>query len=174
MITTATLVCLSLASAPVGPERDPDVSASVSVRKSRPIAVTAVAKAFMLSEALPMVGVDVAYHLTDRLALGAQLSSVLLAVDASVYGRYFLLAGPRNGMFVDLGLHGVAAIMSPGIWAPSAEIGYEARSTSGFTFSLSTGLMAGTEPRCVACPPGQPPGRWWAVPLVSLRLGKAF
>jgi hypothetical protein len=172
MIATAAVFYLSLASA--DPARAPDATAAVSVRESHRLSVTAVGKAFIYREGLPMVGVDVAYQLTDRLALGAQLSTVLMAVDASVYGRYYLLARPRSGLFLDLGMHGLAAIMAGGTWAPSAEVGYEARSTGGFIVSVSAGLLAGPQPACDHCGPGMPAPGWFAVPVASFRVGKAF
>jgi hypothetical protein len=155
------------AEAPAGAVRE---TQEEPTRQTRRWLIAGVAKGMA-----PMLGIDLSYHVTDRFALGAQLSSLLVWGDASAYARYFPWASADRGLFVDVGVHATYVIMNETMYGPSLELGYEGRSPTGGTASISAGVIALRNPGCHHCGPGVDANpHWIAVPSVTLRLGHAF
>ena len=142
-----------------------------STRVQRRFSLTAVSSTFF---PVNMLGIQANYHLTDRLALNAQLRLGLPVADAGVGARFFLNAEPRSGLFVDASAHALASI-GMHAWGPAAELGYQYRGTSGFLFEASGSLMVlNVSSGCGCRPPGSPESSWEAFPVVNLRFGYAF
>jgi hypothetical protein len=124
----------------------------------------------------PLLGVQTNYHLTDRLALNAQLSLGMPVVDAAVGARFFLLTESRSGLFVDAGAHALAGIGMHALGG-AGEVGYQYRGPSGFLVEASAGVMVLNVDGGCGC--GSKPGSikrspWGAFPAVNLRLGYAY
>jgi hypothetical protein len=122
---------------------------------------------------VPVWGAEVSYSMTDRLALGAQLTTglpVFPLFDVSAHLRYFFAARERSGFYADLGGHLLGAIGGEGKGG-ALEIGYERR-WSGLTLGLSGGVAVvaasgcgcGIEQRTSVVP----------FPLLGVRLGHSF
>jgi hypothetical protein len=148
-------------------------TASPTTRQSRPFTLSAVGSSYLI---LPMVGIEAEYQLTDRFALGARLSTLLMVGDASVNARYFFRGGPTSGVFAELSAHTMGMIMGYSGQGGAAEIGYEHRSRSGFTLGISGGLTVLAGESCGCRPPSDKPvgTEWAAFPALNLRMGYAF
>jgi hypothetical protein len=173
---TSFAVALGLAFAAAAPVRAEAPATGVRetpeepTRQTRRWLIAGVAKGLA-----PMLGIDLSYHFTDRFALGAQLSSLLVWGDASVYARYFPWPAPDKGLFVDVSAHSTYVIMDEANHGAAFEIGYEGRSPTGTTASLSAGLMALRDPGCHHCGPGvDETPHWYVGPVATLRVGYAF
>lgn len=116
---------------------------AISTRVARPLTVSGVI-------GLPGgPGVDVSYHLSDRLAVSAQASSWLAVTDVGAQVRFFPLAGERAGLYLAAGPRAlVAPILLSGI-APglNTEIGGEFRGSGGFTIGGGIGVTGIYVPR---------------------------
>lgn len=166
---TATLV-LSAASAAFADA--PTVSAEASTRVQRRFSLAA-------TNTLPLglVGVNAQYHLSDRVALGAQASVGLTFIPAATAGlgmRVFLNAEPRSGLFFDASAQALASIGTRGLGG-AAELGYQYRARSGFLFEVSAQVLVLhiSEPdyHHVRTPEPSP---WRGIPGLNLRFGYAF
>jgi hypothetical protein len=169
---------LLLALAAAAPASSPP--ATVEAAAPPPVVSERLAHPFSVSGAfnLPMlnVGIDLSYQVLDRLAVGVQATTFLLAhTDLSVRTRVFLIARPRWGIYLGANGHYIHSplILSDPTWAATGELGWEYR-TPGRTV-IAVGAGAGrfwardTEGSndCRTCP-------WQSFwPLLNLRVGRA-
>ena len=132
-----------------------------STREQRPLTVS-----FAATLVMPSAGVDVSYQLADRLAVGLQLTTLVVHYDASLRTRFFVLAGPRSGLYLGANAHWWYSplILSKPTWAGTGELGYEVRDAQGFT--LGIGIGAGYI--------ADPADGWQLLPLCNLRIGRSF
>jgi hypothetical protein len=144
--------------------------ASASTRQSRPLTVAGAANAM-----LPSLGVDVSYQLNDRIAVGAQLTMLLIVHnDLSARGRLFLVAGERYGLYVGANLHGWYSplILDVPTIAATAELGYELRTDAGFTLGVGAGGGLLWVPGHAGVGGRKP--RWDPLPMLNLRIGRSW
>ena len=175
MISAGALAA-SLLTAPIASAEPLQIKATTtpaSARESRPFTLSAVGSAYFT---LPMAGIEAEYQLTDRFAVGARLSTILLGGDASANARYFFHATPTSGVYAELAAHAIGFIGYSGTGG-AAEIGYEHRSMSGFTLGVSGGLTVLAGESCGCGRPsadGEERTEWTAIPTLNFRLGYAF
>ena len=152
----------------------PQVSAEApSTRAARPFSLSAGMTTTGIG--LPLVGLEAEYQLTNRLGLGAALSTALLVVGASANVRYFLTAEPTSGLFLELDGHVFGGLVSAA--GGSAELGYQYRARGGFLLEVGAGLFVlHLADSCGCGPPPSVPREspWHAAPTAALRLGYAF
>jgi opacity protein-like surface antigen len=122
----------------------------------------------------PMVGVNAQYQLSNRFAVGGQLTLGMLIVDAGLGGRFFLNAEPRSGLYVDLSAHAIGGPLAEGLGG-MAEVGYQFRARSGFLVEAGAGLyvMRG-DGGCGCRRPGAEEHPWFTAPQLSMRFGYTF
>jgi hypothetical protein len=144
--------------------------AHASTRQARPLTLSVAANAV-----LPSLGVDVSYQLHDRVAIGAQLTQLLIAhLDVSARARLFLLAGERSGLYLGANLHVWYSplILDVLTGATTAELGYELRAPTGFTFAVGAGGGVLYVPGHAGVSGRKP--RWDPLPMLNLRLGRSW
>jgi len=135
--------------------------------------VSAVLQTFVLDGPVPLLGVEVAYHPIDRLAVAARLTTVLIAFDLAADVRYFVVpVQPRSGLYASIGGHLLAAFFGSGKGG-SVELGYEKQLPGGVNVAASAGVtLLGLD----SCGCGRPEQgtNWTWVPTVNLRMGRSF
>jgi hypothetical protein len=121
------------------------------------------------------MGLDLSYQLLDRVGVGVQATSMMLAhTDVSLRTRAFVVARPSWGLYA--GLNGRlwhSPILFEGLRPlADAEIGYEWRGAGGFTLGLGAG--AGFLLGC--CDPGPYPADspWTPIVMTNFRAGTSF
>jgi hypothetical protein len=140
-----------------------------STRERLPLTVSAAASIFAL-------GIDASYQLSDRVAVGAQVASAAVHNDVSLRSRYFLVARPAWGLYVGAAAHFMP--YSPLFFRSVAaggtfEVGYELRTSGGFTLGVGAGL--GAYHGDCACASESSDVRWVApLPAANLRIGKSW
>lgn len=139
-----------------------------STRTTRPLTISGAANAI-----LPSIGIDVSRQLTDRLAVGAQWTTLIVHNDVSLRTRLFILALRRAGLYLGANLHGWHSplILSTVTIAGTIELGYEWRLDSGFTVGVGVGAGPLWVPKGSEGAGGA--GRWEPLPLLDLRIGKS-
>jgi hypothetical protein len=153
--------------------QSPDLAASASsTRVERRFSLASVTN---LLGGYPMVGAAAQYQLSDRIAVGGQLTLGVLVIDAGLSGRVFLNAEQRSGLYLDLSAHAVGGPLAEGLGGV-AELGYQYRARSGFLFEAGGGLAVLHTPSndCACHPPGMEESPWHAIPQLTLRFGYAF
>ena len=120
------------------------------------------------------LGLDVSYQLTDRFAIGGQLTSTFLVHnDLSARTRLFLFARPSWGVYVGANLHGIHSpvLLSTPAAAGTLELGVEFRTEERWIVGFGAGggyLWAeSAEGR------GPDESNWMLWPVVNLRIGRA-
>jgi hypothetical protein len=137
--------------------------------RARPLAVSGAAAIYT---SVPFAGLDLVYDVNGRLALDAQLMSVVVLHDLSAGARFFFARYQRGGLYLGANAHYMTSFQSDGLLTVSAEAGVEKRSESGVVFGLSLGYMrkAPFDCRCII-----PDGEAQVGGLgVLVRVGKAF
>jgi hypothetical protein len=171
-LVTATLV-LGTASASFAEAPSASVQASTT-RQQRRFSLAA-ANTWYFGTAT--VGANAQYHLTDRLALGAQFSigSMLIPVATAGAGaRFFLNAEPTSGLFVDASAQAMVSMGVHGLGG-AGELGYQYRGRSGFLFEASFSVLVlhiPEEPHPHVVVPEPEPVQ--AFPALNVRFGYAF
>jgi hypothetical protein len=123
----------------------------------------------------PSLGVDVSYRLGPRVAVAAQLTTLLiLHTDLSVRSRLFLVSRDAVGLYVGANLHVWYSprILKVATVVGTLEAGGEWRAPCGLTFGLGAGGGLLRVPDHVDVPPPKP--RWSRIPLVNLRVGRSW
>jgi hypothetical protein len=149
-------------------------AAFTSARHQRRLGLTLATVSYGLRP--PLFGAQLQYHLSDRLAIGAQLTGAFLVADLSAHARGFLLADQTSGFYADAGAHAVGTT-GMAAFGGTAELGYQYRSFQGFL--LEVGLAVAVlytideeaEPPPGRAASGQP---WSVLPTFNLRIGYAF
>jgi hypothetical protein len=166
------VTALVLGGAPAAFGQNDLAASATSTRVERRFSLAAVTS--LPNGDFPMVGVNAQYQLSNRFAVGGQLTLGMLVVDAGLGGRFFLNAQPRSGLYVDLSAHAIGGPIAEGLGG-MAEVGYQFRARSGFLFEAGGGLyvMRG-EGACGCRPPGAEEHPWFTIPQLSMRFGYAF
>jgi hypothetical protein len=176
-IAIASLASLLLAAAPAPATAAPAAEATETgetSRQARPFSVSGVGT-FYVGANFPLVGVELAYHLFDRLAVTGQMTTFMgLFYDFSAGARTFILGNERSGLTLGLTARHFAAIMSEGSNGAGAEVGYEYRAQNGFLLSLGLGYILANAPECYHCRQDDPSPRWIHLFAGTVRIGKAF
>lgn len=144
-----------------------NVTPITSARLESPLSVSGA-----LNFPLVNLGIDVSYHLTDRFAVGGQLTTMLAATELTARTRFFFLARPRWGLYLGanaLLLHSPLLFSFPAIGA-TGEVGVESRPGS---WVLGFGAGAGAVWAETAEGAG-PDEHWHPYPVVNLRIGRAY
>lgn len=123
---------------------------------------------------LPIFSVEAEYQLTDRFALGGGLGSALVVGAASANARYFVVAAPTSGLYLELAGHVLGGLISGP--AGTAQLGYEYRARTGSLLELSAGLWVQHLDDCGCGPPPMVPREspWHPSAAASVRFGHAF
>jgi hypothetical protein len=164
---------LVLGAAPASFAQTPELAATAtSTRVERRFSLASVTNVI---GGFPMVGAAAQYQLSDRFAVGGQLTLGILMVDAGLGGRVFLNAEPRSGLYLDLSAHALGGPLANALGGV-AELGYEYRARSGFLFEAGAGLAVLNIPKskCGCSDPNSDEGPWHAMPQLTLRFGYAF
>jgi hypothetical protein len=136
----------------------------------RPVSISVAADAVT-----PSLGVDLSYRLNPRVAVAAQLTTLLIAhTDLSVRSRLFLVAGEELGLYVGANLHVWYSprVLKVATLAGTLEVGGEWQADSGLTLGLGAGGGLLRVPDLVDVAPPKP--RWDRLPLVNLRVGRSW
>jgi hypothetical protein len=116
-------------------------------RLARPLSVAGVVT---IEGYIPMAGVDLAYHVADRVALDLQLVAVppiegvrlLEAADLTAGARVFLLRRGYGGAYLAGSGHYSPDIEGGnGSTTVGAELGIDARNATGLVFNLAIGWL---------------------------------
>ncbi len=135
--------------------------AAGSTREQRPFTLS-----FAATLVMPSAGLDVSYQLSDRVAVGLQLTTLVVHYDASVRTRFFLIAGERSGLYAGANAHGWYSplILSQPTVAATGEVGYELRDSEGFTLAVGAGAGGVRDPST----------GWQLIPLLNFRIGRSL
>jgi hypothetical protein len=161
-LATMSLCCWLTLPGSVGAE------SAASGRATGPVSISAAANAVK-----PSLGVDVSYRLNPRVALAAQLTTLLIAhTDLSLRSRLFLLSGDSWGLYVGANLHGWYSpiVFKVATVAGTLEVGGEWWTRSGLILGFGAGGGLLRVPDHVDVAPPKP--RWSRLPLMNLRVGK--
>jgi hypothetical protein len=141
---------------------------AASGRATGPVSISAAANAVK-----PSLGVDVSYRLNPRVAIAAQLTTLLIAhTDLSVRSRVFLVSRDAWGLYVGANLHGWYSpmVFKVATVAGTLEIGGEWRAGDGLILGFGAGGGLLRVPDHVDVAPPKP--RWSRLPLMNLRVGR--
>jgi len=122
----------------------------------------------------PSIGGGLSCQPFDRLALGVQVTTLIVHVDASLRARLYLLPGRRGGPYLGGNLHlwYSPLVLGAATHAATGEVGWEWRTEGGLAVGL--GLGAGR----IRIPGGSqgtgPDAHWDTMPLANLRVGRTF
>jgi hypothetical protein len=137
---------------------------------ARPLSISVAADALK-----PAFGVEVAYRLDPRVAVAAQLTTLLiLHTDLSVRSRFFLVSWEALGLYVGANLHVWYSpkVLKVATGAGTLEVGGEWRTVSGLSLGLAAGGGLLRVPDHVDVAPPKP--RWSRLPLVNVRVGRSW
>jgi hypothetical protein len=135
--------------------------------------ISAVLQTFALDGPVPLLGVEVAYHPIDRLAVAARLTTVLIAFDLTADVRYFVVpVQPRSGLYASIGGHLLATFFGSG-GGGSVEMGYEKQFPGGVNVAASAGATLLGLDSC-GCGRQEQGTNWTWVPTMNLRMGRSF
>jgi hypothetical protein len=129
---------------------------------------------FAASAVMPSAGVDLSWQVLDRLAVGLQLTTLVVHFDASLRTRLSLAGDRRGGPYLGANLHlwYSPLVLSQVTEAVSGELGWEWRSGGGLVVGL--GLGAGG----IRVPAGSDSAasraRWELLPMANLRVGRSW
>jgi hypothetical protein len=142
---------------------------SPSRRLERPLSVSGAANFPIFN-----LGLDVSYQLTDRFAIGGQLTSTFLVHnDLSARARLFLFARAKLGVYVGANLHGINSpilLSTPaaaGTWSWVWSSGPRGAGSWGSVLAGGYLWAEDAEGR------GPDESNWMLWPAVNLRIGRA-
>jgi hypothetical protein len=140
----------------------PTVTSEPMPSPARPLSVAGVLLFWGGSPMRPMGGVDVAYLVSERFALDAQLTSMVLDVnDLSAGTRFFFVRRRYGGPYLGISGHYLAGRWSyDGRPTVGGEVGVDGRTDSGTVFDIAAGYVP-----LENVSPGV---------VLTFRLGKAF
>jgi hypothetical protein len=155
-VIPALIACVSAAAAAA-----PKITSEPTETSARPLSVAGVV--LLWGDPIrPMGGVDVAYLVSERIALDAQLTSMVLDVnDLSAGARFFFVRGRYGGPYLGISGHYFAGRWSfDGRPTIGGEVGVDGRTDSGTVFDIAAGYVP-----LENVSPGV---------VLTFRLGKAF
>jgi hypothetical protein len=141
---------------------------ALSVRERRPLTTA------LVVGAPGGAGLEVSFNTSDRTAFGGHATTWIAVTEAALFGRYFLLAGERAGLYAEGAVRAYYAPLlfgerklAPGL---GGLVGAEWRAEGGFT----AGLAAGATLTWVPLGAESEQGQVIPVPSVALRLGYSW
>jgi hypothetical protein len=148
---------------------------SVQARAEEPAAPAGrppVTFSLAVAAVVPSAGVDVSVEPARWLALGAQLTTLVVHWDLSLRARAFPLGGP-GGPYLGAAAHlwYSPLVLSQATGGASAEVGWELRPPGGSVIGLGAGAGAFRQPAGSASPGS--PASWEWLPMANLRIGRA-
>jgi hypothetical protein len=121
---------------------------------------------------IPAPGLELAYQLSERVAVAAHVGSLMLHNEAGLKSRLFFVNRPGWGLYAGANVQvWLSPLLSAGFTpVVSGELGSEWRWPAGYRFGLGLG-MAGYYGACT-CWSGN--RQWQPIPVANLRFGKSW